>query len=143
MFKSFWFHIIFIGIISSISSLPAKEINLRPETLNFFKHVYMDDTDAYLNLAMNLWEEEQAGGDYLWDINLLPLPKEELKGAIEVFMWDFKRNSHPDFEYYGIVYMLTGRFQSEGISIAIAKQEMQENSDYLCNEGLICNLNIY
>ena len=79
----------------------------------------------------------------MWDINLLPLPKEELKGAIEVFMWDFKRNSHPDFEYYGIVYMLTGRFQSEGMSIAIAKQEMQENSDYLCNEGLICNLNIY
>jgi hypothetical protein len=100
----------------------------------------MNDTDVYLNLAMSLWEEEQAGGDYLWDINLLPLPKEELKGAIEVFMWDFKRNSHPDFEYYGIVYMLTGRFQSEGISIAIAKQEMQENSDYLCNEGLICNI---
>ena len=38
----------------------------------------MDDTDVYLNLAMSLWEEEQAGGDYLWDINLLPLPKEEL-----------------------------------------------------------------
>ena len=53
----------------------------------------MDDTDAYLNLAITLWEEEQAGGYYLWDINLLPLPKEELKGAIEVFMWDFKRRN--------------------------------------------------
>ena len=126
MFRSFWFHIIFIGIISSILPLSAKEIHLRPETLNFFKHVYMNDTDAYLNLAMNLWEEEQAGGDYLWDINLLPLPKEELKGAIEVFMWDFKRNSHPDFEYYGIVYMLTGRFQGEGITVADAKKEMQK-----------------
>ena len=103
----------------------------------------MDDTDAYLNLAMNLWEEEQAGGDYLWDINLLPLPKEELKGAIEVFMWDFKSNNHPDLEYYGIVYMLTGRFQEEGITVADAKKEMQNNVDYLCNEGLICKLNIY
>ena len=70
----------------------------------------MDDTDAYLNLAITLWEEEQVGGDYLWDINLLPLPKEELKGAIEVFMWDFKRNSHLYFEYCSIVYIQTVRF---------------------------------
>ena len=103
----------------------------------------MDDTDAYLNLAITLWEEEQAGGDYLWDINLLPLPKEELKGAIEVFMWDFKRNNHPDFEYYAIAYMLTGRFQPEGTTKEKARKEMQDNVDYLCSEGLICNVVVH
>lgn len=103
----------------------------------------MDDTDAYLNLAINLWEKEQVGGDYLWDINLLPLSKEELKGAIEVFMWDFKRNNHPDFEYYVIAYILTGRFQPEGITKEKARKEMQDNVDYLCSEGLMCNVVIH
>ena len=103
----------------------------------------MDNTDTYLNLVMKLWEEEQQGGSYLWNINSLSLPKEELKGALLVFMWDFKHNNHPDFEYYAIAYMLTGRFQTEGISIASARKEMQENRDYLCNEGLICNIIVH
>ncbi len=138
------FFIIFLTIlITSISSLQAKEIRLMPETLNFFKHVYMDDTDAYLNLAMTLWEEEQQGGPYLWDEKKLPIKKGELKGAIEVFMWDFKRNQHPDLEYYGIAYMLTGRFQPEGTTVEQAREEMTQNVNYLCDEGLICNLVVY
>ena len=114
-----------------------------PETLNFFKHVYMDDTEEYLNLAIHLWEEEQEGGPYLWDEKKLPLKKGELKGAIEVIMWDLKRNNHPDFEYYGIAYMLTGRFQPEGVTVEQAREEMTQNINYLCDEGLICNLHIY
>ena len=138
------FFIIFLTIlITSVSSLHAKEIHLMPETLNFFKHVYMDDTDSYLNLAMTLWEEEQQGGPYLWDEKKLPIKKGELKGAIEVFMWDFKRNHHPDLEYYGIAYMLTGRFQPEGTTVEQAREEMTQNVNYLCDEGLICNLVVY
>ena len=138
------FFIIFLTIlITSVSSLHAKEIRLMPETLNFFKHVYMDDTDSYLNLAMTLWEEEQQGGPYLWDEKKLPIKKDELKGAIEVFMWDFKRNHHPDLEYYGIAYMLTGRFQPEGTTVEQAREEMTQNVNYLCDEGLICNLAVY
>ena len=138
------FFIIFLTIlITSVSSLHAKEIHLMPETLNFFKHVYMDDTDSYLNLAMTLWEEEQQGGPYLWEEKKLPIKKGELKGAIEVFMWDFKRNHHPDLEYYGIAYMLTGRFQPEGTTAEQAREEMTQNVNYLCDEGLICNLVVY
>ena len=138
------FFIIFLTIlITSVSSLHAKEIHLMPETLNFFKHVYMDDTDSYLNLAMTLWEEEQQGGPYLWEEKKLPIKKGELKGAIEVFMWDFKRNHHPDLEYYGIAYMLTGRFQPEGTTVEQAREEMTQNVNYLCDEGLICNLAVY
>ena len=138
------FFIIFLTIlITSVSSLHAKEIHLMPETLNFFKHVYMDDTDSYLNLAMTLWEEEQQGGPYLWEEKKLPIKKGELKGAIEVFMWDFKRNQHPDLEYYGIAYMLTGRFQPEGATAEQAREEMTQNVNYLCDEGLICNLAVY
>jgi len=103
----------------------------------------MDDTDSYLNLAMTLWEEEQQGGPYLWDEKKLPIKKDELKGAIEVFMWDFKRNHHPDLEYYGIAYMLTGRFQPEGTTAEQAREEMTQNINYLCEEGLICNLVVY
>ena len=74
------FFIIFLTIlITSVSSLHAKEIRLMPETLNFFKHVYMDDTDSYLNLAMTLWEEEQQGGPYLWEEKKLPIKKGELR----------------------------------------------------------------
>ena len=141
--RSSFFIIIFISIISSISSLYAKEIRLMPQTLNFFKHVYMDDTDAYLNLAIHLWEEEQQGGPYLWNEKKLPIKKGELKGAMEVFMWDFKRNNHPDLEYYGIAYMLTGRFQPEGVTVEQAREEMTQNINYLCEEGLICNLVVY
>ena len=103
----------------------------------------MDDTDTYLNLVMKLWEEEQQGGTYLWDENKLPIKKDELKAAMEVFMWEFKRNNHPDLEYYAIAYMLTGRFQSEGITKEEARKEMQDNVDYLCNEGLICNIVVH
>ena len=114
-----------------------------PETMNFFKHVYMDDTDAYLELAIHLWEEEQQGGPYLWDEKKLPIKKGELKGAMEVFMWEFKRNNHPDLEYYAIAYMLTGRFQPEGTTKEKARKEMQDNVDYLCSDGLICNVVVH
>jgi hypothetical protein len=39
--------------------------------------------------------------------------------------------------------MLTGRFQPEGATVEQAREEMTQNVNYLCDEGLICNLAVY
>ena len=130
--------IFFIATFFSMQ-MNAKEIHLMPETFDFFSKVYKEDAENYLTLVQKLWVQEQNGGPYLWDEKKLPLKKGELMGALEVFMWDFKRQQHSDLEYYAIAYMLTGRFEptkEQAIDV------MTKNADYLCSEGLICNLNV-
>lgn len=130
--------IFFIVTLCSVQ-MNAKEIHLRPHTFDFFSNVYKEDAENYLTLVQKLWVQEQNGGSYLWDEKKLPLKKAELMGALEVFMWDFKRRQHSDLEYYAIAYMLTGRFEPTKEQ---AIDTMKKNADYLCNQGLICNLNI-